>query len=33
MGFAEGETEAGGGWDLAEVSGEDSGICGCVMYE
>lgn len=32
MGFAEGETEAQRGWDLAEVSGEDHGICGSPMY-
>lgn len=32
MGFAEGETEARGGWDPAEVSGEHRGVCGSVVF-
>lgn len=31
LGLAEGETEAQDGCDLAEVSGEDPGICGSPM--
>lgn len=32
MDFAEGETEAQHGWDLAEGSGEAHGVCGSPVY-